>query len=145
MVIRMRSYNYVIHNNNVIFLSLADTRFVDKVISQYDGKQLLGSVVRVSRLTQELAKVLKQLKPLGHKVATVGFGEVNPMPLSNPVTPSGGFNFITGTKPLAGLGDIIEAFDSLSVEQQLQLKATLQLKPVQSLATQHKPVTMSTP
>ena len=67
------------------------------------------------------------------------------MPLSNPVPPSGGFNFTTGTKPLAGLGDILEAFDSLSVEQQLQLKATLQLKPVQSLATQHKPVTTSTP
>ena len=137
--------DYVIHNNNAIFLSLADTRFVDKVISRYDGKQLLGSGVHVSRLTQELAKVLNQLKPLGHKVATVGFGEVNPMPLSNPVPPSGGFNFTTGMKPLAGLGDILEAFDSLSVEQQLQLKATLQLKPVQSLATPYKPVTTSTP
>ena len=79
--------DYVIHNNNAIFLSLADTRFVDKVISQYDGKQLLGSVLHVSRLTQELVKV----KPLCHKVATVGFGEVNPMPLFNPVPPSGGF------------------------------------------------------
>ena len=42
--------DYVIHNNDAIFLSLADTRFVDKVISRYDGKQLLGSVVRVQDL-----------------------------------------------------------------------------------------------
>ena len=113
--------DYVIHNNNAIFLSMADTRFVDKVISWYDSKQLLGCVVHVSKLTQ----VLNQLKPLGHKVATVGFGEVNPMPLPNPVPRLGGINFTTGTKLLAGLGDILDAFNSLSMEQQLQLKATL--------------------
>ena len=62
--------DYVIHNNNAVFVVFVDFRFVEKVIHQCHGKMFLGLVVRASRLSVELMKVLNQLKPnFGQNVA----------------------------------------------------------------------------
>ena len=131
--------DYAIHNNNTVFLAFVDFVFVDKVIHQCHGKMFLGSVVQASRLSVELMKVLTHLKPnFGQKVVHSAVTQGTEAP------PSGAFCWQPAkshNKPLAGLSDIFKAFDSLTMEQQLQLKATLQLKPVSSplvAATQPK-------
>ena len=131
--------DYAIHNNNAVFLAFVDSRFVEKVIHQWRGKMFLGSVVRASRLSVELMKVLNHLKPnFGQKVAHLAVAQGAEAPHS------GAFSWQPAksqNKPLTGLSDILEAFDSLTMEQELQLKATLQLKPVSSplvAATQPK-------
>ena len=84
-------------------------------------------------------KVLNHLKPnFLQKVVHSGVVQGTEAP------PSGAFSWHPAKgqrKQLAGLSDILETFDSLTMEQQLQLKATLQLKPVSSplvVATQPK-------
>ena len=122
--------DYAIHNNNAIFLAFVDFRFVEKVIQQCNGKMFLGSVVQASRLTEESAKALSHWKPnFAKKTLPLDPGPASAHPLANPLDMGAAQS---QTKPLSGLSDFIEAFDNLTVEQQLQLKATLQLKPVAS-------------
>ena len=122
--------DYAIPNSNAIFLAFIDPRFVEKVILQCNGKTLLGSVVQASRLTEELAKSLHQWKPnFAQKASQGGLGSDSAQPPPNPLDLGA---MKCQTKPLTGLSDILEAFDSLTIEQQLQLKATLQIKPVVS-------------
>ena len=120
--------DYAIYNYKAVFLAFVDSRFVEKVIHQCHGKMLLGLVVGASRLSVELMKVLNHLKPnFGQKVAHSALTQGTEAP------PSSAFSWQSvksHNKPLTGLSDILEAFDSLTMEQQLQLKATLQLKPV---------------
>ena len=130
--------DYAIHNNNAVFLTFVYS-LPDKVIHQCHGKMFLGSVVQASRVSVESMKVLNHLKQnFGQKVAHSGLAQGTEAP------PSGAFSWHPAkgqTKPLAGISDILKAFDSLTMEQQLQLKATLQLKPVSSpvvVATQPK-------
>ena len=113
----------------MIFLAFVDYRFVEKVIYQCHGKLFLGSVVQATRLDERLIRILNQLKPNFGQLTTNGTtqGTGNP-----PVNPFSLGTVKTQNKPVVGLSDILEAFDSLSMEQQLQLKATLQLKPVTS-------------
>ena len=137
--------DYIAHDNNAIFLSVADVRFVDQIIARYNCKQLLGFVVCVSRLTPELMKVLNKLKVIGRNGVPRGLGQAKVMGSYNTAPPFTGIQYAAQKKPLAGLGDILEAFDSLSMEQQMQLKATFQQKPVQPPSASHSPTISSTP
>ena len=96
---------------------------MDQIIARYNGKQLLGSIVYVSRLTSELVKVLNKLKVIGPKGVTDGLGQAKVMGPYNLAPSFPGIQHAAQQKPLYGLGDILKAFDRWSIEQQMQLKA----------------------
>ena len=88
-------------------------------------------------------KALNKLKVIGLKAVPGGLGQANVMGSYNPAPPFTGIQHAAQKKPLVGLGDILEAFDSLSMEQQMQLKATLGLKSVQPPSASHGPMISS--
>ena len=117
----------VTHGNDAVFLAFADYRIVDKVVAQCNGNMLLGTEVEASRLTNDLVKILTQLDPNFTKKGSQT--EVKQGGRSQPPNPLSLDAAKGQTKSLTGLGDILEAFDNLSVDHQALLKTALQLKP----------------